>query len=164
MIDDGAMELHRCKVDPAWIDWNGHMNVAYYVLAADQGVDHFCDAVGMDGAYRARSQRSIFAAESHVTYQKELKLNDPLVVTMQILGFDNKRLHWFWRLYNAEAGYLAATLEWMTLSVDLTTRRVAPWEAPIYAGIDAIWQRHRLLPRPAEMGRVIGVPGQSSSR
>jgi acyl-CoA thioester hydrolase len=100
-------------VKPEWIDVNGHMNVAYYVLAFDLAVDA--------------------SVESHITYQQELMEGDPYIVTAQILAYDDKRIHQFQRLYHAEKYFLAATGEWMNLHVDLETRRVSVWPESVLA-------------------------------
>jgi len=123
------------RVLPEWIDVNGHMNVAYYIMAFDLGVDALWNRFGITSEYVAKSHGSTFAVENHVTYQQELVEGDPYVVTSQILGYDDKRIHQFQRLYHAEKFYLAATGEWMNLHVDLKTRRVSPWPASILAKI-----------------------------
>ncbi len=72
------LELHHETVRPEWIDYNGHMNVAYYVLAFDLATDSFFDFLGLDEAYRETSGNSTFAVEAHITYQRELAEGDPL--------------------------------------------------------------------------------------
>lgn len=168
LLDDGHFEVEGGRVRPEWIDYNGHMNVAYYVLALDQAVDIFFEHLGFTEAYRQARGRSFFAVESHVTWQRELHLDDPLRITAQLLGYDDKRMHTFYRMYHAEAGYLAATSEWMQVSVDLTARRSAPWEAVILERLESVWRQQRHLPRPPEVGRVMQLrgalqPAQSSS-
>ncbi len=123
------------RVLPEWIDANGHMNVAYYIMAFDLGVDALWDRFGITSEYIAKSHGSTFAVESHVTYQQELVEGDPYVVTSQILAYDDKRIHQFQWLYHAEKSYLAATGEWMNLHVDLKARRVSPWPESILASI-----------------------------
>jgi len=119
--------VHRGKVLPEWIDVNDHMNVAYYVLAFDHGVDGLWSQFGITDEYMEATRGSTFAVECHVTYQDELLEGDPYIVTSQILGFDAKRIHQFQRIYHAEKMYLAATAEWMNLHVNLGSRRVSPW-------------------------------------
>lgn len=120
---------------PQWIDVNGHMNVAYYVLAFDLGVDALWDEFGITTEYIEQSEGSTFAVESHVIYRQELLEGDPYIVTSQLLAYDDKRIHQFQRLYHAEKKTLAATAEWMNLHVDLSTRRVSPWPDAILANL-----------------------------
>ena len=108
---------------PEWIDCNGHMNVAYYVFAFDHGVDALWDQLGITSEYIETTKCSTFAVECHVTYQMELKQDDPFLVTSQILAYDKKCIHQFQRMYHAEEKYLAATAEWLNLHIDLTNRQ-----------------------------------------
>jgi len=120
-------EVARGQVLPEWIDINNHMNVAYYVLAFDQGVDFLWNHFGLTDEYIRTHSSSTFAVESHITWQRELSEADPYVVTSQVLAFDEKRIHQFMRMYHADEQHLVATAEWMNLHVDLELRRVAPW-------------------------------------
>jgi len=153
------LELHRDKVRPEWIDYNGHMNVAYYVLAFDYATDALFDYLGLDTAYRERSGNSTFAVEAHVTYRRELTTGDGLRFTTQLLGYDAKRLHFIHHMYHADEGFLAATAEWLSLHVDLTARRVSPFPEEILARLAEVMAAHGSLPAPAEVGRVIKAPG-----
>ena len=150
-------EISRGRVLPEWIDVNNHMNVAYYVLAFDLGVDSLWVEFGITDEHIREMNTSTFAVESHIIYRQELKLDDPFIVTTQILAFDEKRIHQFQRLYHAEKNYLAATAEWMNLHVDLETRRVAPWPPQILADIQKIAASQGEWPYPREAGRQMRV-------
>lgn len=154
----GPLELERLKVQPDWIDYNGHMNVAYYLVAFDRAYDVFMDAVGVDQPFRDRTGGTIFAVEAHVSYQAELKVEAPLVMALQLVGYDRKRLHTFMTMHHAEEGFLAATVEWMSLYVDLATRRVAAMPDEIFERVEAIGRAHAALPRPAVAGKGIAMP------
>lgn len=152
--------IHQGEVRSAWIDVNDHMNVAYYVLAFDLAVDTLWEQFGITDEYMKSSRGSTFAVESHVTYQNELLEGDQYIVTSQILGFDEKRIHQFQRLYHAEKKYLAATAEWMNLHVDLRARRVSPWPEAILAKIRAfsVAQADRTWPEPAGRQMMLKAP------
>ena len=152
------LELFSERVQPEWIDYNGHMNVAFYVLAFDHATDAFFDFLGLDEAYRTTTGNSTFAVEAHVTYQREVAKGDELRFTTQLLGFDHKRIHFFHRMYHAEQGFLAATAEWLSLHVDLAQRRVAPMPEAIAGRLAEVHAAHGALPVPPEVGRVIGKP------
>jgi acyl-CoA thioester hydrolase len=145
------------KVLPEWIDFNGHMNVAYYVLAFDQGVDALWLDFGITPEHVQQNHSSTFAVETHVLYKQELKVDEPYVVTAQILAFDNKRIHQFQRMYHAESGILAATAEWMTLHVDLEKRRVAPWPTKILHGISRVAKSQGDWPSPDDAGSTMKI-------
>lgn len=158
MTIDAPLELYRDEVRPEWIDYNGHMNVAYYVLAFDYATDAFFDHIGLDDSYRAKSANSTFAVEAHLTYQREVAEGDPLRFTTQLLGFDDKRLHFVHRMYHAGEGFLAATSEWLSLHIDLRVRRVSILPESIKTRLAEIMDSHERLPRPPEAGRVINCP------
>lgn len=155
---DAPFDRYRGVVLPAWIDHNGHMNVAYYLLAFDQATDLFFDHLGLDAAHREATGGTTFAGDIHLTYQRELREGDPLRVTAQLLGYDDKRLRFFQRMVHAEDGFLAATMECLTLYVDLARRRVAPFPSDIRARLAAVLAAHSALPLPPEAGRVIAKP------
>ena len=158
MSEPAPLVLHRETVRPEWIDYNGHMNVAYYVLVFDRACDAFLDHIGMDEAYRARTGGTTFAVECHITYQREVELGDPLRFASWLIAHDEKRFHHFHQMFHAEEGFLAATSEWLSLHVDLATRRVAAMAPQVHARLAEMQALHDALPRPPEVGRVVGMP------
>ncbi len=150
-------EVSRGRVRPEWIDINGHMNVAYYTLAFDEAVDALWASFGITEQHIRDKGSSTFAVESHILYLRELKLDDPYVVTAQILAYDEKRIHQFQRLYHDADGYLAATAEWMNLHVDMATRSVAPWPDAVLADIGAVASNQDDRPWPDQAGRRMRV-------
>jgi len=152
-----GVEVSSGRVLPEWIDVNNHMNVAYYVLAFDRGVDSLWSRFGITDEHIREYQSSTFAVESHVMYRRELQLDDPFIVTAQILAFDEKRIHQFQRLYHAGEHFLAATAEWMNLHVDLATRRVAPWPNAILDDIQKVAVTQGEWPYPREAGRQMRI-------
>jgi len=154
---DRALELQRSRVLPEWIDYNGHMNVAYYVLAFDKALDAFCDRVDLGVDYVRRTNNSIFVLETHVTYLQEVVQGDPLLFTLQMFDFDDKRFHYFMCMYHAEQGYLAATSEQITMHVSLDSRRGVVMPAETLRRIKAMCEAHKDLPRPPQAGHVIGI-------
>jgi acyl-CoA thioester hydrolase len=157
MTIDAPLELHRDTVRPEWIDFNGHMNVAYYVLAFDGATDKFFDWLGLDEAYRQKTNRSSFTLESHIMYLREVTLGDPLRFTTQLIDHDAKRIHYFHRMFHARDGYLASTIEAMSAHIDLGLRRTVALGPPDDARIVELGAAHARLPRPEQCGRVIGI-------
>lgn len=148
----------RGVVRPEWIDYNGHMNVAYYVLAFDHATDAFFDYVGLDRAYREATANTTFAVDARVTYQQEVGEGDRLRFATQLLGYDDKRLHFFHQMVHAEKGFLAATSEWVGLHIDLSTRRVSPMPEAIRGRLAEVLEAHRALAVPLEVGRPLRRP------
>jgi acyl-CoA thioester hydrolase len=158
MTIDAPLELHAEQVRDEWIDYNGHMNVAYYVLAFDHATDAFLDYLGLDAAHRDATGGSTFTVEAHVTYQNELRRGDPLRISTHLLGYDVKRIHYFQQMRHATEGFVAATCEWLMLYVDLNTRRTAAMPPALMDRLAEILAAHGALPRPPEVGRTIRAP------
>ena len=155
------MEIWTGFVQPEWIDYNGHMNVAYYHMAFDQSTDRFLEQIGLGEAYLAREPGSMFALEDHMTYQRELKKGDALSITLQLLDFDEKRLHYFLRMYHVGENYLAATMEHLSIFIDMRERRSAPMPPDVHRALTTIYNVHRLHERPEEVGRLMGIRRKS---
>ena len=151
------LKLHKDLIVPEWIDYNGHMNVSYYVLVFDRATDDFFDFMGMTAEYRAAGNVSAFTAEMHVNYIREVKEGDEVYVTTQLLGYDEKRFHYFHQMYHAEQDYLAATSELLCLFVDMNQRRVTKMPAPILDRLAKIKKSHAEIPLPEQVGSVMRV-------
>ena len=155
------LALYRDTVPGQWIDYNGHMNVAYYVLAFDRATDALLEHVGLGRDYRGRTQRSVFTLENHVSYLRELLQGEAFYCTTQLIDCDAKRIHYFQHLYHAGREELAATCEAILLHMDMNQRRAATFEPGIDARLQAVLDEHRRLPRPAQLGSVIGIRRKS---
>ncbi len=157
MGGDGRLQLHEERVLAEWIDANGHMNVAYYVLAFDHATDRVFDHLGIGHSYRQETGCAIFVLEAHVTYERELRQGDPMRFATQLMGVNENRLHLFHAMHHAEQGFLAATNEILGLHVDLAARRSRPFPAPALRRLQDLAAAHARLPRPKQAGRVIGL-------
>jgi acyl-CoA thioester hydrolase len=144
-------------VPPEYIDPNGHMNVGYYSVIFDKALDIPWDMLGLGTRSIEETGRSSFALETHVTYQNELREGDPLDFTFQLIDFDAKRIHFFMTMLHARERWLAATSESISICIDMTTRRSATWPEDRLARLRALHEAHARRPRPAEIGRVIGI-------
>jgi acyl-CoA thioester hydrolase len=157
MTIEAPLQIHKGTVLPEWIDYNGHMNVAFYMLAFDQATDAFFDYLGMGEQYKEKYNYSTFTLEGHITYDREVLQGDPLSFKTYLLDFDEKRMHYFHEMYHAEQGYLAATNEMITMHIDMGVRRSAPFAPEMLARIEEVMAGHRNLPRPEKVGRTIGI-------
>ena len=144
-------------VPPAFIDPNGHMNVGYYSVLFDQALDLPWDRLGVGSPSTEATGCSTFTLESHVTYQREVHEGDPLDFTFQLIDFDAKRIHYFMAMMHARERWLAATSEAISICVDMTTRHSAAWPADRLVRLCALHETHAQRPRPAELGRLIGI-------
>ncbi|QBF31270.1 thioesterase family protein [Thalassococcus sp. S3] len=144
-------------VKPEWIDYNGHLNMAYYNVLFDQGVDEIYEAFGFGPDYAETRGHTTYTAEFHVCYVRELHQGDAVRVSTQLLDFDQKRFHTYQELRHVD-GWLAATAEGLGLHIDMSGPKVAPIPADILARLDAMKKTHDALGWPERAGRSIGIP------
>jgi acyl-CoA thioester hydrolase len=148
------------KVESEWIDYNGHLNMAYYNVLFDRAVDEVYEQIGIGLDYLKRTQHSTFTAEVHVRYLREIHEGDPVRVTFQLLDFDAKRIHYFETLLHAEEGWVSATSENMTLHVDMAAKKVAAFPDNVMHTLAQVKAAHSRLPLPEAAGRRIAMPGR----
>lgn len=152
--------LHRETVRPEWVDYNGHMNVAYYVLIFDHATDAVLDDLDVGEAYRGRSGCSVFVAEAHVTYEREVREGQAVEVESRILGFDGKRLIVYHEMTSPDEDGLVASNEVLCLHVDLEARRTVPLPADAASRLAAAAEAHARLDPPLRAGRAISLSGR----
>jgi len=160
MTIEAPLQIYRDNVRPEWIDHNGHMNVAYYVLGFDYATDAFFDYLGLGQSYLQRANSSTFAVEMNVSYVREVHEGDPLVFRTWLLGHDHKRLHYYHEMYHANEGWLAAGCELMSLHIDMSVRRTAPFPDSIRLRLADVAAAHDAIPVPERVGRRIAMPGR----
>ena len=142
-------------VKPEWIDFNGHLNMAYYSVLMDNAVDDAYEQLGFGPEYQKLGSTT-YVAEFHVCYIRELHEGAQTYCTFQLLDYDAKRFHSFTQLWH-EDGWLAATGEALTLHVDQSGPRVAPMPDTILTKLEEMKQAHSNLPYPDRAGRKIGI-------
>src|ERR1700731_1146803 len=99
------------RVEPQWIDYNGHLNMAYYNVLFDRAVAEVHELIRIGADYLKNHKHSTFPAEIHLRYVRELHEGDPVRVTFQLLDYDSKRIHYFEQLFHATEGWVSATSE-----------------------------------------------------
>lgn len=112
-----GVPIYETALEPAWIDYNGHLRDACYGLIASSACDALMDRIGVDAAYRARTHCTLYTLEMHVHFLHEVKQGDRMAAAVTILGSDHKRLHAGFTLLRAPDGPVAATVEFMLLHV-----------------------------------------------
>jgi acyl-CoA thioester hydrolase len=150
------------RVEPQWIDYNGHLNMAYYNVLFDRAVDEAFEYLGIGPGYLKRNNHSTMTAEAHVRYLREIHDGTPVRVRFHLLDFDEKRMHYFEELVHAEEGWLSATSENMTLHIDMAAKKVAPWPGDVAARFEEMKQAHATLPIPEGIGRRIAMPAKKA--
>ena len=148
------------QIEPQWIDYNGHLNMAYYNVMFDRAIDQLWLELGIGPDYMKARHGSTFTAECHVRYLREIHLGDPVQISVWLLEADDKRLHTFEELRHATEGWLSATSDNMSLHMDMNLRKVAPFPPDIRERIAAVAKAHGAAPRPEGIGRNIAMPSK----
>ena len=113
------------KVLPEWIDYNGHMNVAYYTLAFDKALDFFFeDVLGIGPTFVEKNKEGPFALKASYNYFSELLEKEIFFVDISILDFDSKRVHLFGEMRKDKSLELSAVFETVLMNMDLSARKV----------------------------------------
>jgi acyl-CoA thioester hydrolase len=157
LMPDGGKLVHEELVQSSWVDYNGHMNVAYYVLVFDHGTDALFELLNMGPDYRARTKSSDFVVESHICYIREVVEGVSLQVASILLMHDNKRMHLFHHMYNGETGELCATIELMIVHVDMISRRSAFFPEDTLLSLEDYTRDQAAFRCPDQAGSVIGI-------
>jgi len=150
------LRLYEGRVEPGWLDYNGHMNESRYLQVFSTASDALLALIGADTGYVARGH-SFYTAETHIMHLAEMRVNTPFHVTTQILGADQKRLHVWQAIHRTADDAVVATGEHMYLHVDAKLGRAAPMLDEVRAKLDPIVAAHAALPRPANAGRAIAM-------
>jgi acyl-CoA thioester hydrolase len=148
------------QIEPQWIDYNGHLNMAYYNVMFDRAIDELWLKLGIGPPYMRERHGSTFTAECHVRYLREIHLGDPVQISIILIDADEKRLHTFEELRHGAEGWISATSENMTVHIDMSARKVAPFPSDIFARIRAVADAHSSIPRPEGVGRNIAMPSK----
>jgi carnitine 3-dehydrogenase len=139
-----------------WVDYNRHMSDFRYAQLFGEAVDVLFRQVGVDETYR-ESGRMYYTVENHIMHLGEARAGEPLYITAQLLGMDDKRVHVFQRMHRGRDDKQIATAEQMYLHVDTTAGKAAPADSKVRVRLEAMRDAHAGLPRPAEAGRAIGL-------
>lgn len=134
-----GLTIYRSAIRPEWIDYNGHLRDAYYVVVLSDAIDALMERVGIDAAYRARTGNTLYSLEMHMHWLEEVKAGDALEIDACILGADAKRLHVGCDVRSARRASPVATAEFMLLHVHQGEKPgAAPFPAEIQAAIERL--------------------------
>ena len=122
------MILKTERVKKEWTDYNGHLNVAYYVHVFDIAADVMLDNFKMGGESAKKDKRTTFVAEMHTNYYQEVKLGEEVETHITYVDHDKKRIQYKLSMFHKEKKYLAATNEVLSLYVDLSKRKVVEFD------------------------------------
>ena len=123
-----SLLLSTTKIINEWTDYNGHMNLAFYILVFDKGAEKILSKFKMGEQSAKTTKKSTMAVESHTTYNNEVKENEEVDVYLSYFNHDKKRLHYKLEMYEKSKNILSATTEVLSLYIDLNIRKVAEFE------------------------------------
>ncbi|WP_417222486.1 thioesterase family protein [Amphritea sp.] len=159
-MSDTAAVIYRTHIKPEWLDYNNHMNVAYYVLIFDLAGSELVGQLGLSEAVTKATDISWMVLENHITYNNEVVLDQPVEVRCQLLDHDSKRLHLYFEMIAKNpdgTDYLASTLEQMAMCVDLSSRSSCAFPDTVAQKIELMAKQQASLVTPSGIGRTIGI-------
>jgi len=158
-----ALPSYRDSVRAEWVDYNGHMRDAFYLLIFSLAADVMIDLIGLPDAVRQARHRSIYTLEAHLNYLHEIKLGTQVRVDMRVLGHDAKRIHLYLEMFALDTAHShrtspVAASEQMLLHVDTSGPRGVAFDPDVAARVHELAQAHAALPPARFAGRVIALP------
>lgn len=153
-----ALITYRTPVQEDWVDYNGHLRDAFYLLIFSYATDALMERIGLDADSRGQSGNSLFTLEAHINYLHEVKLGTEVWVQTQIIGFDRKRLHVYHSLHRDGFAEALAASEQMLLHVDLAGPKSAPFAEYSVVCLNSIVKRQADLAQPEHINRVMQLP------
>ena len=158
MTLDTPLTIYRDVVRPEWVDYNGHLRDAFYLLIFSFATDALLDRIGLDDAARKTRRRSVYTLEAHIAYLHEIKEGQRVRVDARVFAFDAKRLHLYLEMFAEGIDAPVSASEQMLLHVDTRDGpKSAPFDADVAEQVGALHALQRDWPAPAYAGRTIGL-------
>jgi acyl-CoA thioester hydrolase len=141
-----------------WVDYNGHLRDAFYMLIFSFATDALIDQIGLDDSVRRARGRSIYTLEAHINYLHEIKEGAQVRVEMRVLAHDAKRMHLYLEMFAGDGDDAVAAGEQMLLHVDTSGPRSAVFDSDVEARVRTLVGAQAALPAAQYAGRVIDLP------
>lgn len=154
-----TLTTYKTPVLKDWVDYNGHLRDAFYLLISSYATDAFMDLIGLDSSNREASGHSLFTLEAHINYLHEVKLDEQVEVRTQIVAHDKKRVHIYHTLHRGGTEEALAASEQMLLHVNLAGgAKSAPFNESSLGKLAEILKMQADQPTPVYVRRMIGLP------
>jgi acyl-CoA thioester hydrolase len=137
-VNSEAYVVYRDTVRAEWVDYNGHLRDAFYMLIYSYATDVLLDAIGLDAAQREARGRSMYTLEAHLHYLREIKEGAAVRVDVRVLEHDAKRVRVYLEMYADEGREPVSASEQLLLHVDRAGPRAAPFDADVLARVAAL--------------------------
>jgi acyl-CoA thioester hydrolase len=157
-----ASTIYRDTVKREWVDYNGHLRDAFYMLIYSLATDAFMDRIGLDDAGRRARHCTLYTLEAHVSYLREIKEGAPVRVDAWVIGVDRKRIHLYLEMFEGDGAQPVSACEQMLMNIDTSGEpKGAAFDQDVAAEIAA----HPVIEKSAARyaGRVIGLPVRAAA-
>lgn len=145
-----AITPYRTEIKQEWIDYNGHLSEAYYVLICGFATDQLMIDIGLDEEYRKSTGCSLYTVETHLRYLREIGLGAEGDVRPRVVGAAGKKLHIAYEMFHGDD--LLFTEEVMCLHVDQKAGRAADFPDEVLKRLQPLIEES-----PAWLGRSISM-------
>jgi acyl-CoA thioester hydrolase len=152
-----SLIVTNLRVMPEWIDYNGHMNLAYYVFVFEIATNAVYETWGVGERYLKKSGCSVFTLGIDVDFLSEIFENDDITITTQLLDWDHKRVHYYHRMFQAKTNKLAAINECLAMNVQLEERRGVPFPNDVQENLEKIHRQHQQFEKPAKSAQRLAI-------
>lgn len=155
-VVDGRYLSEEMQVLPEWIDFNGHMNMAYYAILFDLGCNHAFRELGLSDDYRKSHGYTTMMADFRIRYLREVMEGDRLRCSFRIVKVGSKAFHYCQELIHSE-GWIAATAEGVNLHVNMAAQKVEPYTDGPRKALETMATQQADWPMPDWVGTPLGV-------
>ena len=141
-----------------WLDYNGHMNVAYYTLAFDKSLDIFLeDLLGIGESHAYENNQGPFVVQAHYHYLNEMRLNEKFHVRLFVVDCDKNKMHLCMEIYSLFQEKVIAVVEQVLINVNLKLRKSEPYPPWAFEKLIKLKNTHKNASLPSAFGKSIGL-------
>ena len=123
-----SVYLKSQKIIKEWVDYNNHLNMAYYILIFDQALEVVLEKFKMGADSAKNEKRSTMVVETNTKYINEIKESDEVEIMLTFFDHDKNRLYLKLEMIEKKTKKITASIEWLSLYVNLETRKVSEFE------------------------------------
>ena len=150
------VKLPKKKVLKSWIDYNGHMNVAFYTMAIDKSLDIFLEeTLGLGETHAKVNRQGPFVVQANFHYLNEMKYNDSFFVQASLIDYDLKKMHLCLEIISEKKNMIMAISEQLMLNVNLLKRKTEPYPDWAIKRLKLMKENHKNIKLPKNIGRKI---------
>ena len=155
---DTPLKCPNKKVLKSWIDYNGHMNVAFYTLVVDKSLDYFLEEyLGIGETYAKKNHFGPFVVQANFTYLNEMKLNERFFVQCSLINYDLKKMHLFLEIISQKNKIVMAYSEQLLVNVNLIKRISEDYPDWALKRLKILKNNHKKIKFPNNIGISIKI-------